>query len=454
MNSGHVLTRMVMLSLVLCFAAPYYYNGSAQAQPEDELSFSDVPENTGAPVLAEWTYTNADVRSVFKGLSEIGNVDIVLSDNIQGTVTLKVTDKTWKEVFNIVCRLRGLVALKGEGYIYVVTQNQFNERQLREAENNQAVEQLAALKREVIRVNNLTAAEMETSISSLLSQRGKVTVAQHSNSLIVYDTEDNIGQVREMVRKLDIETQQVSISAKIIEVNTSALHNFGVQWGIFGNAKFGDADGPQVSAEHLPGEIVANALDRLSYGILSQDRLALTLEYLFRESKGEVVAQPSITTLDNKQARIFMGGKIPLLYNDEAGNTLVKYENAGTDLTVTPHVTDLHRIMLTLNAKKESPGEGGEINSQTAQTSVVVNDGETVVIAGLTTNELQEGEEGIPVLKDIPLLGHLFKRSRKTVTKKDLLIFVTPHIVQKDLEAVRIDKDQPEPEIAETEQGL
>lgn len=437
-----------MFWLVLCCTVLFVGDRQPCAQTGEELSFADgayTPEDGGAPILAEWTYTNADVRAVFQGLSEIAKVDIVLSDNVQGKVSLQVTNKSWKDVFNIVARLRGLVALKGDGYIYVVTRDEFNQKQMKEAENTQAVEQLAPLVREVIRVNNLSASEMQGSISTLLSQRGKITVAQHSNSLIVYDTEDNISQVRDMVTKLDVETQQVSISAKIIEVNTSALQNMGVQWGLFGNVA-----GSQASAQHLPGEVVANAIERLSYGILSQDRLAVTLEYLFQESQGEVVAQPSITTLDNKQARIFMGGKIPLLYNDEAGNTLVKYENAGTDLTVTPHVTDLHRIMLTLNAKKESPGEGGSINSQTAQTSVVVNDGETVVIAGLTTNELQEGEDGIPVLKDIPLLGHLFKRSRKTVSKKDLLIFVTPHIIQKDLEAVRVGNETPEPGIAET----
>jgi len=424
-------TWLVCMALLCALACPVAF-----AQDSDTPASSTEAGAQSARAdqqYSSWTWSNADVRAVFRTLAKVGQVDIVASDAVVGQVTLALTHKTWKEVFNVVCRLRKLTAVEGKAYIYVMTQDEFQSQQLRTATNDRAVEQLAPLHREVMRVNNLLAAEMQGTIQTLLSSRGKITVAQHSNSMIVYDTDDNLAQIRDMVRKLDVETQQISISAKIIEVSSGSLQNVGIQWGLFGN----NVLGARGSVEHIPGtQVVANALERLTWGILTQDRLAVTLEYLFTNSKGEVVAQPSITTLDNQEARIFSGGRIPILAKDISGNTIVKYENAGTELIIKPHVTDGSRVMLDINAKKESASPDGEIQSQVATTNVVVNNGETVVIAGLTANEKQTGDEGVPVLKDIPLLGNLFKRSRKTANKKDLIIFVTPHIIQKDVESV------------------
>jgi type IV pilus assembly protein PilQ len=297
------------------------------------------------------------------------------------------------------------------------------------------LETVQPLQRRIVEVNNMQAGDMREAVEKLLSERGELTVVSHNNSLIIYDTEKNIRQIRRVITELDVEIPQISIAAKIIEVSSGTLQNLGVQWGFFGQV--GDQATP-VSAQHLPGEnVVSNAIDRLTYGILSSDRFAMTLEYLFQDNKGKVVAQPSITTLDNKRATIFMGSRIPLVTKDEAGNNEIRFEDAGTELTVTPHVTDGRRVMLEINAKKESPDAGGNIQSQNATTNVVVSDGETVVIAGLTSDTESEGEEGIPVLKNIPLIGNLFKRSNKTVNKADLLIFVTPHIIKKSVDGPR-----------------
>ncbi|MBD3322668.1 MAG: type IV pilus secretin PilQ [Chitinivibrionales bacterium] len=393
-----------------------------------------------APVIAEWKWHNADVRSVFKQLSTISGVDIVMADDVTGKISLTVTNKTWKDVFSIICKIRNLAAIKEDGYLYVLSQDEYQKQRLAEASNAQAAEQVAPLTREVVRLDNMTAEEMATSAQELLSSRGKITVVNHNNSLIVYDTEENIRQIAQMIEKLDVETEQISISAKIIEVSSGAMQNMGIQWGAFG-----DAGGTEISAEHLPGEnLIVNALDRLTYGVISQDRLAVTLEYLFEDNRGEIVAQPQITTVDNKEARLFMGQQVPVRYLDEAGNTVIRMIDAGTELIVTPHVTGEGRVLLSLVPKKksyEATNQGPIINEQSASTNVVVNDGETVVIAGLTSNEQQESEGGIPVLKDIPLIGNLFKRSQKTNSKKDLIIFVTPYIIQKNIESVSVEEN-------------
>jgi type II secretory pathway component GspD/PulD (secretin) len=179
--------------------------------------------------------------------------------------------------------------------------------------------------------------------------------------------------------------------------------------------------------------------------------LSASLSFLFQNSKAEVVAQPQITTLDNKEASIFLGSQVPILTVPPSAaasssqlistTPTVTMVDAGTNLVVTPHVTGEKRIMLAINATKSSytltgTGSNPIINRQTAQTNVVVSDGETVVIGGLTSNDNENLDEGIPILKDIPIIGNLFKHTKKTVDKNDLMVFVTPHIINKKIESV------------------
>jgi type IV pilus assembly protein PilQ len=414
-------------------------------QSDDPGTFSSFSSEGGedAPMIDSFEVTDADVRSVFKMLSKHSGVDIVLSDDVSGAVTLRLTGKTWRDIFMIVCRIAQLEPMKEENYFYVMTKEEFEAQLLANAANDDAEDRMAPLERHIITLSNTTASAMMTPIATLLSSRGKITVVEHNNSLIVFDTKENIKQIRGMVEKLDIETAQISISCKIIEVNSGEAQNMGVHWGFVSPTT-------SLSLSHLdaPGttggaEVAAGAIEKLTYGILTPERFSVALEYLFEDNRGEVVAQPSITTLDNRQARIFTGSQVPVVHLDEARNSVVTMVDAGTELTVTPHVTGEGRVMLDLNPKKKSYyfGENGQpvINEQSAQTNVVVNDGETVVIAGLTSNETQDADAGIPFLKDIPLIGNLFKRSKKSRVNKDLIIFVTPHIIERKLGTVGAD---------------
>ncbi|MGB7567863.1 MAG: secretin N-terminal domain-containing protein [Chitinivibrionales bacterium] len=414
---------------------------SAYGQYDDTAEQSPTVQNTRKPVqgnltpIEQFSVQNADVRSVLKQLSEYSGVDIVLHEKVAGNITLSVTHKTWKEILAIVCKIAQLTPVRESSYIFVVPSEDYQKEQLSNATAEQQEQTLGTLKREVIQLKNVPAEEMKASIGTLLSTRGKITVVQHNNALIIFDTEDNIASIKKTIKQLDVETDQVSISCKIIQVSSSVLRNLGVQWGYFDQM-----NGTAVSAQHLPGTgVLTQALERATYGVLGSDKFSLTLEYLFQNSKTEVVAQPQITTLDNKEAKIFMGSQVPVTYRDESFNTVVKMIDAGTELTVTPHITGDKRLMLDLKPKKSSyTMVGGQpvINEQSAATNVVVTDGETVVIAGLTSNETVVTDEGIPILKDIPLIGNLFKRSSKSNDKNDLIVFVTPHIISKKVDAV------------------
>jgi type II secretory pathway component GspD/PulD (secretin) len=393
-------------------------------------------------VYAQWAWENADVHSIFEHLAKISGVDIVVDPRVDGFLTLKVTNKTWQDVFNIVCRMNKLAAVRGDKYLYVMTEKDYQAERLQRAENAYALANLADLKREVVRLSYVNAEDMAATVQELKSDRGNITPVKHTNSLIIFDTEENVGQIRSLIEKLDIETPQISIAAKIIEVNTNVLQKLGVQWGAFGTAQ-----NHEVSASHTPGGAAEDAIGRLSFGILSSDRFAAALEYLFRDNNGKVVAQPSITTMDNLEATVFMGEQIQNIVRDEADNSITTtYTPVGTRLVVTPHVTEEKRVTMDLYAEKSSVSSGSQNpRTQSAQTNVSVNDGETVVIAGLTSNTETEGEEGVPLLKDIPILGHLFKHSNKTVSNADLLIFVTPRIIGKDMNpevGFEIDEEQ------------
>ena len=394
-----------------------------------------VTESSGADLqgrtalIDHFEVNNAKISSVCKQLSAFSGVDIIVNDKVQGTVSISVSKKSWKEILEIICRVNNLTMSNEGSYIYVLSSDQL----AKNATDVQTAQDLGPLNREVIAIKHAPAADIEKSIQSLLSSRGKVTVVTHTNALIILDTDENIRQIRQMISQLDIETAQISISCKIIEVSSGVMQQLGIHWGY--------ADG-EAEVQHLPkptapGDLVSGALERITYGILNSQNLSAALEYLYGDNKGEIIAQPQITTVDNKEARIFMGQQVPVKYLDEAGNTVVKLINAGTELIVKPHVSGEGRILLELSPKKESYVRQSDgtpvINQQSASTNVVVNNGETVVIAGLTSNEYAETEEGIPILKDIPLLGNLFKRSNKSREKKDLIIFVTPYILNSNL---------------------
>lgn len=424
-----------LLTLLLCctlglFAQDQPYN-PYQSYGTSQTTTQDVPAFQGDKVIDFFEVHNAELPSVFRQISTYSNVDIVVGDKVTGTATLSLTKKTWRQILAIVCQISNLAAVNEGNYIYVLPMDEYQKRQLDNAKNLQATQDINPLFREIVRLNNTKASEMKESIQGLLSSRGKITVVEHNNAIVIYDTKENIAQIKKMLADLDIETPQISISCKLIEVSSNAVERLGVHWGYMDLVS-------NFNAQHMEKQgLAAGALEKLSYGIISPQKLSLAMEYLFSDGNSEVVAQPQITTIDNKEANIFMGQQILLKSLDEAGNTVITPVNAGTALKVTPHISGEGRIMLTLSPKKESYSmvEGWPIvNQQSANTQVVVNNGETVVIAGLTSNDKQHSESGIPFLKDLPFLGHLFKKSTKSVDKRDLVIFVTPHIIERKIE--------------------
>jgi type IV pilus assembly protein PilQ len=414
------------------------------------LFSNQLPAGKNDRTYAKWEWNDATLQSVAAHLSIVSGVDIIVDSRIASErVRLSLRNRTWQDVVRIICQIKGLKYSVIDNYVYIADERDINERLIRDVQTARNLEALEDLERFTIKLKNTTADEMLEPVRGVLSQRGRVTPVKHTNSLVIHELRKNIDEVRAFVEDMDREMLQISISAKIVEISSGFQSGMGIQWSFF------DGRGSEIS--HLPTEargqgILEQAFGRATYGVLDPNGFSIALEYLFTNTSSEIIAEPQITTLENREARIFMGSQIPLTYFDHAGNINVQMIDAGTELIVTPTVTGQGQIKMALNPVKKShemPPQGPIIHEQGAQTNVVVQDGETIVIAGLTSDDAQETESGVPFLKDIPIIGHFFKRHSQVSNRRDLVIFVTPHIIKRtrlDLEAEAAVDILPEPQ--------
>lgn len=382
-------------------------------------------------------FERANLPAVLLALSEHAGIDIVSGVREEVLVTISLRNKSWQEVLEIVCRIHGLTPIVSASYIYVMTTAEYQQMMLQDAQALQQLDQLAPLRMKIVRINNSTASAIHSSIVGLMSTRGKATVAEKTNSLILVDTQEHIAQVERVIAKLDLAIPQVMIDAKLVTVSHDETNAMGINWQtLLTSTTRGDLATVGMSAP-IPDEML-NVSSAASFNLdagnfqLGLSQVALDFFSTFRDA--EVIANPQVTTLDNREAVIFMGERVPVRTLDATGRATVEMVEAGTELRVKPHITQDNRILMDLEPRKRSYIVDPQLalpvfREQSAKTSVVVDNGETIVIGGLTNREEMEVVTGIPVLRSIPFIGALFRNKRTEVRKQDLIIFVTPHIV-------------------------
>jgi len=404
--------------------------GSAVAQTEDP---SKPIENL--------SFQAAEVRSVIRFLADYGHVNVVVAPNVTGNVTINLRNVTWKQALEIIGRTYNLAVVWEEaGYIRVLPADKY--RQEQSEMNKHLVEQetLAKLEIKIVRLANTAAADILESVESLLSERGKVDSDEHTNSLIIQEVPDNLDRVIGFIQELDRPSRQIRISAQLLEIYNSDDFEMGVDWTATGVATYG-GDGArsidQTGTQTGNAGRVADPFISYDLGIIGRGwSVDALVSAVVEEGKGKIIAHPEITTVENKEARIQMGQKVPIKQFDESGNVVIKFEEIGTILKVTPHITADNQILMHLIPERstlEPDPSGIIINTNNAETNVVVNNGQTAVIGGLTTQDEVESVSGVPVLKDIPILGAVFRYSTKSTENRDLVIFVTPTIVDENL---------------------
>ncbi len=385
-------------------------------------------------------FQSAEIRSVLTFLADYGGVNVVVSPDVKGTVTIKLSDVKWRAAMDIIGSTYALAIVEENGFIRILPQDSYSKEVTEREKHSQEQRQLVALETKIVKISNSTSSDIVSAVKSLMTERGKASSDDRSNSIIVQEVPTNIQKVLDYISELDRPARQIKISAQLVEISSDGLQELGVKWGIKGTTThpFNSGSIEQVDQK---GEVLANRNTDVAgqYTLTALGKgysVDAVVQAMVKSGKGKIIAHPEITTIDNKQAKIQMGQKVPIKQFDQSGNVVTKFEQVGTILTVTPHITAENQILMHLLPERSTytfDPNGVIINTNNAETNVIVSNGQTAVIGGLTTQDEVESIIGVPILKDIPLLGAIFRYSNKRTENRDLVIFVTPTVVEKGL---------------------
>ncbi|MDB2409121.1 type IV pilus secretin PilQ [Pseudomonadales bacterium] len=436
-------------------------------------------------------FQDIKVRSVLQLIADFTELNLVTSDSVDGSITLRLQDVPWDQALELILKTKGLDKRQIGNVLMVAPAAEITERERQEIETIKQLQELAPLQTEFIRIRYASARELfklfdseETdegedvgagSTGSILSPRGRVVVDERTNALLITDTADKIEEFRRLIANIDVPLRQVLVEARIVVATDNFDQQVGVQWG-GGAAEQGNGDrfGITGSLDSLLNEVGAdddeltsifdfangngsiqfpdaNFVDlgisdsigqpqSIAVGFLS-DNFALNAELsaIAAEGRGEVVSQPRVITGDKQEAEIKTGEEIPYVESSASGRSTIKFREAVLSLKVTPSITPDNRLILDLVITQDSRSEDfvfGENNSQVPiilkneiRTQALVDNGKTIVLGGVFRESELEQETKVPLLGDIPVLGRLFKRTIVGNEKNELLIFITPRIL-------------------------
>jgi type IV pilus assembly protein PilQ len=412
---------------------------------------------------------NADIQNVLRLLADEGNINIVASDQVSGSVTLRLRSVALDEALAIILQSKGYGWMQEGSVLRVAPLAEFEDEYGAYIERLRLAQDLEPLQVRLFPLNYMLAGQLQTAVSSVVSSRGAVVTNLQSNSLIVTDVAANIGAIEQLIRQLDVQTPQILIEARIVETNDQFRRQLGIQWGgdfiaaqSTGNATgllfpstvgiAGGADDPQASlagtssspnfAVNLPAPAGAGSGGAigLTLGSLSGAfNLNVRLSAAEDQGSAKIISAPRIMTLHNQAASITSGVSIPVSVVSAAGNQTVFFDAALT-LNVTPRVTPDGNIFLTVGVTKNEPdfentGARGDpsIVRREANTQLLVRDGDTTVIGGIFQRNTGFSSGGVPFFSQIPILGPLFRNSSRTDVRNELLVFITPRIVNRDM---------------------
>ncbi len=441
---------------------------------------TSVGEVQGESILKTPSYTgkridldmmDARVTDILRLLAEVSNLNIIASDDVQGTISLRLRDVPWDQAFDIILKAKGLDKVQVGNVIRVAPAARISQERDAALASQKASEKLEPLSVEFVAINYAKAEELEAHVKNVLSDRGSVTSEARTNTLIIKDIKKGIKAAETLVSRLDTPIPQVLIEARIVEASSSFSRDLGIQWGVdfqtggnvstdlFGSGvdsqglpaggqtppsttttpTFQQRSGVQDFAVNLPATGSIGTLGALGFvlGKAGQNPLILDLRLSAGEQEGQLrtISRPRVVTMDNKEAKIEDGESVPFETTSASGTSTI-FIDANLSLTVTPHITPDGSVLMKIKASKNSIGtfttSSGEpsIVKKEASTEVLVRDGETTVIGGIISSDSNHTNSGIPYLKDIPLLGKLFQSKSTTESQKELLIFITPSIIK------------------------
>lgn len=416
-------------------------------------------------------FQNIEVRAVLQLIADFTGMNLVASDTVQGSITLRLQNVPWDQALDLVLKTKGLGKRQMGSVLLIAPAEEIAAREKIELEAVRQVDELAPLVTEYMQLKYAKASvlvSLLTSEKGLLSERGSAVVDERTNTLLMKDTAKNLERVREALMMLDVPVRQVLIEARIVVASTSVGEEMGVKWGgasyknngsnwtTIGGSQQTLVEGNQILFDRASGSVAGSsaidigAANMVDFGVsnASASTFAIgyqTADYLLdlelaaieTDGRAEIVSQPRVITADGQTASIESGTEIPYQEASSSGATSVSFKSAVLKLEVTPQITPDDRIIMDLVINQDSVGEltaaGPSINTNSVQTQVLVDNGETVVLGGIFRSEEIVQISKTPFFGDLPLIGALFRHTNRADDKSELLVFITPRLVKDSL---------------------
>lgn len=401
-------------------------------------------EYTGRPISLN--VQDADVEHVLRLLAEVGEYNLILDQKVSGTISLKLDHVPWDQILDLVLQQKDLGMVQRGNILRIAPADVLEKEQQRiikarkaALEARQSEQEMAPLRTAYIQINYAKAAELEPNLEKFLSDRGNIGHDSKTNQLIVSDTEQAISRVRGVVRKLDRAERQVLIEARLVYATDEFQRSLGLKWG--GSYSYESEDtafelgGTQENdwVVNLPNQESTSLGLGTFFSKLSGNSLYILdaqLELGETQNQVRTISSPRVVTLNNQQAQITQGTKIATKTESESGGTTTQYVEATLRLSVTPQITPDNKLILELDITDDSPvADGEDIETRSVQTRLFVDNDETLVIGGVQQVNQSNIQDSVPGVSNIPLLGWLFKNKSRKKNKRELLIFIRPHIL-------------------------
>ena len=416
-------------------------------------------------------FQNIEVRAVLQLIADFTGLNVVVSDSVSGNITLRLRNVPWDHALDIILQTRGLGMRQTGNVMLIAPRAEIAERDRQEMEAQQKVVELAPLRTRFYQVNYARAADVASILrsgdASILTSRGSVTIDNRTNTLMVLETADKHEEITSLIQRLDVPVSQVLIESRIVIATDDFSRDLGVRAGVNASGSY-DPSSPTINnpdafvggsgaaTQHmmptgfdrfnLPAQDsrynvnfpAAAGASRIGLAVLGSRYLVdLELSALQTEGRGEVISNPRVVTSNQHTARIEQGVDIPYQEASASGATSVSFQKAVLSLEVTPQITPDDRVSMDLRVNKDSVGGlyAGvpSIDTSSVETQVLVDNGDTVVLGGIYEHAKTEGARKVPLLGDIPVLGHLFRSTTRSEAKSELLIFVTPRILKEGM---------------------
>jgi type IV pilus assembly protein PilQ len=430
-----------------------------------------------------FNFQNVDVRAALQAIADISGLNIITSDSVTGNLTLRLRDVPWDQALDVVLQAKGLDMRKNGNVLWIAPKEELLTKEKLELEQRAQIADLEPLRSEIFQLNYQKVESFRTvfgldanggatadSKNRVLSKRGSAIIDPRTNQLFVTDIASKIEDIRKLIQKTDVASKQVLIEARLVEANDGFSRNLGAKlgfadlrtlrggdsgWAVKGNERVaigGNLTGVgQVTGQtpdtgdgytnttlvNLPAAAIGGAAaPSLAFSLFSSAAnrfLNLELSALEADGKGKIISSPRVVTEDKQIAVIEQGIELPYQVATSSGATSITFKKANLRLEVTPQITPDGNVVLEVDVNKDSKGEetraGPAINTQHVKTKVMVENGGTVVLGGIYQQTERNNETKVPLLGDVPVVGHLFKSTGRENTKTELLVFITPKIV-------------------------